>query len=71
MQQIINELVAKELQNKFNEQTNWTELFKILKAHKKDKKYFEPLANYELFKWNSTHFDADDGYDGRRRSGSR
>ena len=47
MEQIRSESAARGLQYKFNEQTNWTELLKILKAHENDKKYFKPLINYE------------------------
>ena len=47
VEQIRSESAARGLQYKFNEQTNWTELLKILKAHENDKKYFKPLINYE------------------------
>ena len=36
---------------------NWTKLLNLIKSDKGDKKYFKPKTDYDLFKWNETHFD--------------
>ena len=56
MDAIRNELTARGMGERFNVETNWTNLLKLLKEHEKDKKYFRPLTDYDAFKWNSTHF---------------
>ena len=56
LEQVRNELKERELP--FDQTTNWTALLKILKEDEQDKKYFKPRTNYDNFKWNSTHFDA-------------
>ena len=53
--QIRNELTARRLY--FDQMMNWTKLISILKQHEGNKKFFYPLTNYDVFKWNSTHFD--------------
>ena len=37
--------------------TNWTKLLNLIKSDEGDKKYFKPKTDYDLFKWNKTHFD--------------
>ena len=34
----------------YNENTNWTNLIKLIKEKEKDKKFFMPCTNYHLFK---------------------
>ena len=57
LEQVRNELKERELP--IDQTTNWTALLKILKEDEQDNKYFKPRTNYDNFKWNSTHFDAD------------
>ena len=40
-----------------DENTNWTNLLKILKSDEKDNTYFTLLTNYNEFKWNIIHFE--------------
>ena len=40
----------------FNKETNWTNLIKLIKEHEKDAKFFMPRTDYNLFKWNDTHY---------------
>ena len=51
----------------FDDNTNFTDLKNLLKAHEKermrneastyDKRYFAPLTPYENFKWKSSHME--------------
>ena len=54
---IRKELVARGLNDKFDANTKWTEVLKILKSDEQDNKYITPLTKYAGFKWNSTHFE--------------
>ena len=56
--QIKNELTERRLH--FDPNTNWTALLSILKQDEGNKKYFHPRTNYDMFKWNSTHFHDED-----------
>jgi len=59
MEAVKGELLARELGDKFDNNTNWTNLLKILKEHEKNKKYFTPLTNYDAFKWNCNQVSPD------------
>ena len=53
--QIQRECKARNLRYEAN--TNWTTLIQLIKADEKDNKYFKPKTDYDLFKWNETHYD--------------
>ena len=65
LEAIRDELRARHVQ--FDDNTNFTDLKNLLKAHEKermrneastyDKRYFAPLTPYENFKWNSSHIE--------------
>ena len=59
MEAVKGELLARGLGDKFDNNTNWTNLLKILKEHEKNKKYFTPLTNYDAFKWNCNQVSPD------------
>lgn len=59
MEAVKGELLARGLGDKFDNNTNWTNLLKILKEHEKNKKYFTPLTNYDAFKWNCNQVGPD------------
>jgi len=40
----------------FPPEINWRDLIKLLKNDKGDPKYFTPITNYEIYKWNESHF---------------
>ena len=40
----------------YDDNTNWTNLPKLIKQHKKDPKYFKTLTVYDLFKLNETYY---------------
>ena len=57
MQAVRNELTARGFV--FNANTTLKAMIKLIKEKEGDSKYFTPLTNYNSFKWNITHFDAD------------
>ena len=57
LEAVRNECTARGIP--FDTTTNWTNLVKMIKEHEGDNRYFTPLTNYDFFKWNSNHFDAD------------
>ena len=57
LEAVRNECTARGIA--FDTTTNWTNLINMIKEHEGDNRYFTPLTNYDFFKWNSNHFDAD------------
>ena len=57
LEAVRDECTAREIE--FDATTNWTNLVKMIKEHEGDNRFFTPLTNYDCFKWNSNHFDAD------------
>ena len=55
--QMKSELHARGVGQHFDEMNGWLKLLNILKDNEGNKKYFRPLAVYDYFKWNSSHFD--------------
>ena len=37
--------------------TTWTELLGLINRDEGDKKYFKPKTDYNLFRWNETHYE--------------
>ena len=52
-----NELMAQGLGAQFDETTSQTNLLTLLKTHEGDKRYFKPLASYDVFKWLPFHYE--------------
>ena len=57
-EQVRNECRARNLL--FDDKTNYKSLIGLIKNDENDNKYFKPKTNYDLFKWNETHFTNDD-----------
>eukprot|EP00957_Ditylum_brightwellii_P187463 14276791-Ditylum_brightwellii.AAC.1 len=56
---IQQELQARGLGDKFDGNTKWKILLVLLKENEGNEKYFKPVARYEHFKWNCSHFMED------------
>ena len=55
MEQVRGECNARNLQ--YDANTNWNSLLQLIKENERNNKYFKPITDYNLFKWNETHFD--------------
>ena len=53
MDAVRNELIARGLQDRFTQNTNWTDLLKILKEDEEDVRFFTPVTEYDSFKWGA------------------
>ena len=59
MESVRAELIQRGLVAQIYSRITWTAMIKLLKYDEKDSKYFKSVTNYDTFKWNTFHFDAD------------